>query len=662
MEKIENLEQIYLQETKDSIKKINLILDKTDFLNCDENLVEVQRELELIKCNACLIGNCQVEKLCNAIEQIIDSILLQNITFSNNLKELLKNIINRLEKIEQIKIEETITLCDRIASGEVVDINKSYEQDKKNETSSEDDNINVKLSKINTILSMIDDLSSQQISVKKQIENLSVYDLSLKNSGFTNDRKELEVSIYNLENLLNTVKENISEIRMKSVSIIYEFLKNKNDEKNITFKFNEENVLIDKDVIPFLQDILNLIVENFGKLELYNGKQPEINIQIKKDGTQISIKIYGNGNRIDVGKIRKQLIEQFKYDKKEIENTDDENILKYLFTPGLTSVKNGLDEVWKKCQNIKGHIRIEQSDEQNEKPVFTMSFPVSLTTENGFFIKFKNNTYFMPSQFVVDSIIVKKDEIINENQNKYFHFLNRKIQLHNFNSIVDELYKNNITINDENYVNINNDIIPVLVVEYLGQTIGIQVDEILSFTNVVIKKLPEFFDNFSPVKGVVLNENNELVPSFYVPYLIKTFSMLRGYELKKTEAYTRKTVSTIMVVDSSQFSRQILSSIFSSNGYYVVQAKDGIEALEIMKNQIIDFVICAKEMPRMNGVILMENINRNENYSKIPVILISLQSTDEEKKELIALGAKDVIEKSCFDRNKLLEVVKQLLH
>lgn len=664
----DNLIQIYLQEKKETLKALQVELEKITVQNYAASIPVFLNKLQLLRCNSHIVDFFQTEELCLAIEQILISAQNQNLVFSQNTIDFLNICVNQLAKSDEkagkneislsnSEVDDFIKLCDRVSAGEFVEFNE--QQNQENEIEEQEKlEFSVSLKKIDDILKNFDEIFSQQIRLKKQIENLATFSEFSENRDFAQYKKNLETNVFGLENLLKNMQNEIAEIRMQPISVVYNYLINEkqtlNDTK-ISYDFSDKTVLIDKDIIPNLKIILSQLVFNFIRLGFVNRSDAKITIQTKKDGNQIEMRLFGNGSRINLEKLRNKIKQFLPKLESEVDNFENETLLKYLFTVGFTGEKDGLDKVWTKCEKIKGHIRIEQADD-NEKPVFVLNFPISLNSENGFFVRFGTTKFFIPSQFVIDSVLAKKDDLLLENQKVFINHRNEKIQVHNFASILND------STNIQQQFSEKTLTVPILVVQYLEQTIGIQVDEILSFSSVVVKPLPEYFKDFDAVKGAIFDENNDIVPILYVPFLIRKFSMLRGYELKKTEVFSRKIVYTVLVADSSKFTRQVISSILASNGYFVLEAKDGIDALEILKKQKVDFVICAKEMPRMNGVILLENIIRNDDYKNIPVVLLPFQSLQSEKDSLLEKGAGAVIEKSKFDRNELLSIVKKFLY
>ena len=112
-------------------------------------------------------------------------------------------------------------------------------------------------------------------------------------------------------------------------------------------------------------------------------------------------------------------------------------------------------------------------------------------------------------------------------------------------------------------------------------------------------------------------------------------------------------------MDDSDTTRQIEKTILTNGGYSVDCAVDGINAIERVKSKQYDLVLSDKDMPRMNGLVLLENLRLMENYRTVPVVIMS--ADDSSMKEFEEAGASAFISKGNFNRGKLLDSVKSLL-
>ena len=196
----------------------------------------------------------------------------------------------------------------------------------------------------------------------------------------------------------------------------------------------------------------------------------------------------------------------------------------------------------------------------------------------------------------------------------------------------------------------------------MEQQIGIVVDQVQRYASLVVKALPNTLKSYTILQGIVFDEHYDIVPILHVPEIITKFKSLRGYDIKKYEAKTKSKVYRILIVDDSDTTRQVEKTILEGNGYKVDTAVDGINALEKIKSKQYDLILSDKDMPRMNGLVLLDNIRHLENYASIPVVVVSADQNPDIIDAFKKAGANAFIAKSDFKRGNLINVIKELLH
>jgi len=107
----------------------------------------------------------------------------------------------------------------------------------------------------------------------------------------------------------------------------------------------------------------------------------------------------------------------------------------------------------------------------------------------------------------------------------------------------------------------------------------------------------------------------------------------------------------LLIADDDAFNRQlIIALLVKMPNIEVVEARDGLEALKILRQNSIDMLLLDYHMPKMNGDELLKRIKKESRLSKIPVAIITTDESD--MRHLYALGADDFILKP-FDFQEL---------
>jgi DNA-binding response OmpR family regulator len=120
---------------------------------------------------------------------------------------------------------------------------------------------------------------------------------------------------------------------------------------------------------------------------------------------------------------------------------------------------------------------------------------------------------------------------------------------------------------------------------------------------------------------------------------------------------------TVLVVDDDPVIMRLLEVNFEMEGYTVVTATDGQQALDRITSNAPDLVVCDIMMPVVNGLEVVERLRQSsdETLQRLPVILLSAKAQASEVQRGLDVGADDYITKP-FDPLELIERVQALLH
>lgn len=104
----------------------------------------------------------------------------------------------------------------------------------------------------------------------------------------------------------------------------------------------------------------------------------------------------------------------------------------------------------------------------------------------------------------------------------------------------------------------------------------------------------------------------------------------------------------------------MVSFTLKSAGYDVVEAVDGVDALDKAKNQTMNLVLTDQNMPRMDGLTLVRSLRQLPAYRSAPILILTTESGAEMKNQGRAAGATGWLVKP-FNPQRLIEVVKKVL-
>jgi len=115
------------------------------------------------------------------------------------------------------------------------------------------------------------------------------------------------------------------------------------------------------------------------------------------------------------------------------------------------------------------------------------------------------------------------------------------------------------------------------------------------------------------------------------------------------------------VVDDSLTVREVERKLLENNGYTVTTAVDGVDGFNSLQREDFDLVITDVDMPRMNGIQLVEKIKSDPKYKTIPVMIVSYKDREEDRLRGLNAGANYYLTKSSFHDESLVNAVIDLI-
>ncbi len=117
---------------------------------------------------------------------------------------------------------------------------------------------------------------------------------------------------------------------------------------------------------------------------------------------------------------------------------------------------------------------------------------------------------------------------------------------------------------------------------------------------------------------------------------------------------------SILAVDDSPSMRKMVSFTLAGAGFNVVEAIDGVDALEKAQAQDIDLVLVDQNMPRLDGIGLTRKLREDPRFQNTPILILTTESSDQMKQAGRAAGATGWLVKP-FDPNRLIDVIQKVL-
>ncbi|RME67142.1 MAG: response regulator [Nitrospirae bacterium] len=118
---------------------------------------------------------------------------------------------------------------------------------------------------------------------------------------------------------------------------------------------------------------------------------------------------------------------------------------------------------------------------------------------------------------------------------------------------------------------------------------------------------------------------------------------------------------TVLIVEDSPTMRQLIAfTMRRIPDSRVIEATDGVDALKKLSSEPVDIVLCDINMPVMDGLKLISLIRGNPQLKDIPIVIITTEGAEEDRKRALRMGANDYLTKP-IQTHQLVEVVRKYL-
>ncbi|THF61279.1 hybrid sensor histidine kinase/response regulator [Pseudothauera rhizosphaerae] len=379
----------------------------------------------------------------------------------------------------------------------------------------------------------------------------------------------------------------------------------------------------------------------------------EITLTVRQEGNEIAIELADDGAGLNFARIAERARANGLLGADE--QTDEKRLTNLIFVPGFSTAGSvstiagrgvGMDVVKAETAAVGG--RIEVSSERGEGTRFRIYLPLTLAVTQALLVRAGNRSWAIPSSMIAQVLELKADPLERlrtehgtewQGEHYSYRYLPRLLGDHHTQPEVQRF----------NWV---------LLLRAGAQTLALHVDALRGNQEIVVKNAGPQVARLVGVSGATVLGDGEIV-LILNPVALASRGLGgeegadagAGLQAEAAPAVVR--IPTIMVVDDSLTVRKITGRLLEREGYRVVTAKDGVDALEKLIETVPDVVLSDIEMPRMDGFDLVRNIRADERTRAVPVIMITSRLADKHKRYAEEVGANHYLGKP-FQEEELL--------
>ncbi|HEX8784603.1 MAG TPA: chemotaxis protein CheW, partial [Telluria sp.] len=213
-------------------------------------------------------------------------------------------------------------------------------------------------------------------------------------------------------------------------------------------------------------------------------------------------------------------------------------------------------------------------------------------------------------------------------------------------------------------------VLPVVLIGAGRERYGLVVDAIRTEQSLTVQPLEPVFGKLRDVASAALLDDGEPVLILDVPDLLQSIARLldAGAALQpgRSGGDRAHALRRVLVVDDSLTVREMQRKILAARGYHAEVAIDGIDAWNRLRSgagdaRDWDLVITDVDMPRLDGIGLIERIRQDARLQRLPVMIVSYKDRPEDRARGLEAGADYYLAKGAFHDATLLEAVRDLI-
>lgn len=383
----------------------------------------------------------------------------------------------------------------------------------------------------------------------------------------------------------------------------------------------------------------------------------EVTLSLTQEGNEIILGMSDDGAGLDYDRIRKRGIEAGLLAPDEA--ADEGRLIKLIFTPGFSTALEvnqiagrgiGMDVVKTDIGALGGRIEVQSS--AGKGTTFRLYIPLTLAVTQALLVRAGAHVYAVPSAMIEQVLELRESFLARIREAGEAEWLGNHYPYRFLPHLLGDAEA--LPEARRQYW--------VLLLRSGLQRVAVQVDELLGNREIVVKNIGAQLARVVGIDGAtVLGDGQVVLILNPVALASRTratvMPVVAPTALAPAPAADKiSTLPTVMVVDDSLTVRKITGRLLAREGYQVLTAKDGVDALEQLLDVVPDVMLVDIEMPRMDGFDLTRNVRGDERLKDVPIIMITSRTADKHRNYAFEIGVNHYLGKP-YQEDELLKLV-----
>ncbi len=380
-----------------------------------------------------------------------------------------------------------------------------------------------------------------------------------------------------------------------------------------------------------------------------------IRLSVRQEGSEVVLEVADDGAGLDRVAIRKRAEERsLLVPGMELSDAQIDNLI---LEPGFSTATEvsqlagrgvGMDVVNNEVRQIGGSLEIASALAEGTR--FTLHLPQNLAVTQAVFVQVGDNTFAVP---VASVRAVSRIDRESYGRGGHMHrYGDEDYLVHDLGRLLGQAQAK-----AEGQAQM-----PLLLVRSGELRVAVGIDQILGNREIVIKPTGPQVASIPGIFGATVMGDGRVMIVLDIAPLARRHAAqaLEQRDVAMPTHGASAQVPLVMVVDDSITMRKVTGRVLGRQGFEVVSAKDGIDALEQMDERVPDLMLLDIEMPRMDGYELAAEMKRRARLRQVPIIMITSRTGDKHRQRAFDLGVDRYLGKP-YQEPELLRNVSELL-
>ncbi|HUF74483.1 MAG TPA: Hpt domain-containing protein [Gammaproteobacteria bacterium] len=413
-------------------------------------------------------------------------------------------------------------------------------------------------------------------------------------------------------------------------------------------------------VLPALEHLLrNAVVHGIeppaSRTAAGKPESGTVSLNVRREGSEVLIEVADDGAGLDIPAIRRKAAEKGLV--RDGESLADEDIVELILLPGFSTADEltqtagrgvGMDVVDNEVKRLGGSLRIDT--EAGKGTQFLIRLPYTLAITHALVVVVGDETFALPLPTIEGIARVRREElldILTEDDPKLVHG-DGSYRVQHLGSLVGSAPSS--LPEDEGAVS--------LVLVRAGEnSAALLTDSLEGSREIIVKTLGPHVASVDGVTGATILGDGRVV------VILDTGTLLRaqpGEPKPAAAAAVEERVLTGLVVDDSITMRRVTQRLLERRGVRVHTARDGLDAIEVLREHEADFIVLDIEMPRMDGYQFATHVRNDPKLKELPIIMVTSRSGEKHRARAIEIGVNDYLSKP-YQEAELVRAVEALV-